>query len=78
MENWEKEFRRIIHNPIYFLDMYYNKVQEETVNLTDEEKQEYFDKYKGAPLFRTLDDFNNYNDRLEKYRAEGYKDWEIL
>lgn len=78
MENWEKEFRRVMNNPIYFLDLYYNKVQEETVNLTDEEKQEYFDRYKGAPLFKTSDQFTNYHKRLDELRAQGYKDWEIL
>ena len=54
MEDWEKTFNLINYNPIAFLEHYYNIVEPENkVELTLEQKQHFFDKYKnmGIPLF---------------------------
>ncbi len=44
-----KEFKRAKNNAIYFLEKYYNVLNpDKKVTLTDEEKQNFFDKYKGS------------------------------
>lgn len=73
-----KLFKRVRSNPIYFIDMYYNAVHPDNkIELTDEEKQELFDKYRGIPLIKSFDQYKKIQERDEKLRSEGYKDWEI-
>lgn len=83
MEDWEKTFNVIRYNPITFLEHYYNIVEPENkVELTREQKQHFFNKYKDTriPLF---DDFKagvNYSNKIDelktKQKAEGKEDWE--
>lgn len=77
-DNWEKEYKLICRNSIYFIEMYWNKLHpDEAVELSDEEKQKFYDKYKGVPL---LDDSNirEYFAKREEIRAKGIKDWEAF
>lgn len=80
-----KIFTRVQYNPIYFLDLYYNKIHpDKALELTDEEKQEIFDKFhskKGIPLITDLKDWemlDKHKKEIEKLKSEGYKDWEIF
>ena len=44
--------------------------------LTDEEKQEIYDKYKGIPLIEGSP--FEFSKKIQKLKEEGYKDWEIF
>ena len=44
------------------------------LTLTDDEKQQLYNKYRMVPL---VHDITAYTKRLEELRAKGYKDWEI-
>jgi len=48
------------------------------VELTDEQKQKFFDEYKGIPVFRANQSPFEYKKWRDKMRAEGHKDWEFL
>lgn len=77
-DNWEEEFKLIRRNPIYFIELYWNKLYpNEKVELSDEEKQKFYDIYKGVPLL----DESNFVEFLEKrdeLKAKGVKDWEAF
>lgn len=80
-----KTFKRIQFNPVYFLELYYNVVHpEKKIELTEEEKQSLFDEYhskKGIPLIKDIKDWEHvkkHEEQIQKYKAEGYKDWEIM
>lgn len=79
--NWENEYRRIKGNPIYFIEMYYNKVHlENPVDLTDDEKQQFFNQYRKGliPLIDDWEKHKKWEQELEELRKKGYKDWEIF
>ena len=79
MPEWEKEFRRVSNNTIYFLEVYYNQIHpEKAVELTDEQKQFFFDKYKGVPLVQDFEKYLKYTKQIKELKEKGYKDWEIL
>ncbi len=79
MPEWEKEFKRAKNNAIYFLEKYYNVSNpDKKVTLTDEEKQNFFDKYKGVPLMSDFKSVIKYTKRIEELREKGYKDWEMF
>lgn len=74
---WEKEFKRIRTNPIYFIEKYYNSINKDNpIVLTDEEKQKFYDKYKGIPLIDGSP--FEYLNKIEELKKQGYKDWEIF
>ncbi|WP_172914030.1 hypothetical protein [Capnocytophaga canis] len=76
---WEKEFKRVSKNIIYFIELYYNKAHpDKAVKLTDEQKQRYFDKYRGVPLVQDFEKYLEYTERIKELKEKGYKDWEIL
>ncbi len=77
MEHWEKVFRIIQHNPILFLERYYNVVEEQKVELTTEQKQKFYDKYKGIPYFEDFEKVALYQEKKDKRKAEGKADWEL-
>lgn len=77
--DWEKEFKRLRFNPIYFIEQYYNKMHPESkVELSKEEKQRLFNEYKGTPHFNSWDKMMDYQNEVDKLKAEGYEDWEIF
>ena len=76
--DWEIEFERIVSNPIYFIEAYWNKLNETCpVELSKEEKQKFFDKHKGIPLL-SMDNFIEYREAEKKRRESGIEDWEVL
>lgn len=83
MEDWEKTFNVIKYNPIAFLEHYYNIVDSENkVELTLEQKQHFFDKYKNNAI-PFYDDFGKGEelfrqkaDLQAKMKAEKKQDWE--
>lgn len=75
LEQWEKEYQRIQRNAVFFIENYWNQLHPEApLELTDEEKQAIYEKYRAIPFIR---DFGAYNQRLKELRTQGYKDWEI-
>ncbi|ADQ81330.1 hypothetical protein [Riemerella anatipestifer] len=79
LPEWEKEFNRVKNNSIYFLEVYYNQIYpDKKVALSKEEKQAFFDKYKGVPLFEDMDKWAAYTKEIKQLKNEGYEDWEIL
>ena len=77
-EQFTKEFERARFNPIYFLEAFWSKVNSDSnIELSDEEKQKLFDKYKGIPSFKNIEQLHQYQEREKKLKEQGYKDWEI-
>ena len=77
-DNWEEEFKLVRRNPIYFIELYWNKLYpDEKIELSDEEKQKFYHTYRMAPLLdeRTL---RAYCDKLAELKAKGVKDWEAF
>lgn len=76
---WEKVFSRLRFNAIYFIEEYWNVVHpDKKVELTKEEKQEIFNRYKGTPYFSDFTQIENYNKRIKELKEQGYEDWEIM
>lgn len=72
---WLKEFKRARFNAVYFVEEIWNKLHpDKAVELSDDEKQAFYKMFRAVPI---VDDLVAYTDRLEKLRAQGYKDWEI-
>ena len=77
--DWEKIFKKVRHNPIFFIDFFWNVAYpEKAVELTENQKQKYFDKHKGAPFFNDINDAFEYSKWTAEMKAKGYKDWEIM
>jgi len=83
MENskfeWLEDYERIRRNPIFFIEKYYNILfPDKKLELTDEERQKLFDRYKMTPYFADMSDALKYFDKIKELKKEGYKDWEII
>jgi CRISPR/Cas system-associated protein Cas5 (RAMP superfamily) len=81
-DDFIKTYNRIRNNAVFFLEKYYNIVHpDQIVELSDDEKQELFDEFKGIPFFgdavNAFDKFNKYQKKIEELKNKGYKDWEI-
>jgi len=76
-EKFIQEFERVQNNIVYFIDIYYNKVSENKIELTDDEKQKLFDKYKGIPYFDDVRKSISYSEKIKELKDQGDKDWEI-
>ena len=77
-DNWEEEFNIIRRNPIYFIEQYWNKMYpNERIELSDEEKQKFYDTYKMIPLL-SENNFHEYIMEYDKLKAQGLKDWEVF
>lgn len=73
-----KEFETARFNAVYFLEKYWNRSNlDKQIELSDEDKQKLYDKFKGAPFFSDLDAIVKYTDRVDALKAEGLKDWEV-
>lgn len=73
-----KEFETARFNAVYFLEKYWNKNNpDKIIELSDEDKQKLYDKFKGIPFFSDLGDIKGYTDKVDALKAEGLKDWEI-
>lgn len=76
---WEKVFSRVRFNAIYFIEEYWNVVHpDKKVELTKEEKQEIFNRYKATPFFSDFSQVESYNKRIKELKEQGYEDWEII
>jgi ABC-type sulfate transport system substrate-binding protein len=81
---WLCEFERVSGNAVYFLELYYNVAYpDKAVNLSDEEKQEYFDQYRKIPVFKTggpeaAEAYIQYHKKINELKEQGHKDWEIF
>ncbi|MGB1020591.1 MAG: hypothetical protein ACPGVF_05765 [Flavobacteriaceae bacterium] len=71
-------YKRIQANPILFLEGYFNKIHQETLNLTDEEKQKIFDDHRHFPVLPDLEDMKKWDEYVKLQRQMGKKDWEIF
>lgn len=77
-ENWEQIYEIVSRNPIVFIEHFWNiAYPDQEINLNDNEKQEYFDKYKGIPLI-SMDKFSDYLKHHEERKDRNIKDWEIF
>lgn len=77
-DNWEEEFKLICKNPIYFIELYWNKLYpDEKIELSDEEKQKFYDKYRIPPLLND-DKVREYFQCRKELRDKGVKDWEAF
>lgn len=73
-----KIYKRANNNAVFFLENYYNIVHpDKKIELTDEEKQELYDEFKGIPYFDDMSKVGPYQKRIDELKAQGYKDWEI-
>jgi hypothetical protein len=78
-DDWEREFKRISHNPIYFIEHYWNKLHPENKpELTQEEKQSLYNEYRGLPYFSTWNKMERYQKKVDELKKQGYEDWEII
>lgn len=76
-DSWLEEYQLIRRNPIYFLELYWNRLYpEEKVELTDKEKGRLYNKYCCKPRIKDTKDLREYVQRLDAARAKGLKDWE--
>lgn len=71
-------YKRIQANPILFLEAYFNKIHQEDLNLTDEEKQKIFDDLRHIPVLPDLEDMKKWNEYVKLQRQMGKKDWDIF
>lgn len=71
---WEEEFQLVRRNSIYFIENYWNKIHPENkIELTDEEKQKYYHKYRMVPI---VTDLRAHDEYLKELKKKGIKDWE--
>jgi hypothetical protein len=72
-----REFKKVKSNPVYFMEYYYNRsLPENIVLMDDEDRQELYDHFKSIPLIRDSEDWNKLNEREERRKEKGLKDWE--
>ncbi len=75
LEQFLKEYTRVRRNAVFFVENYWNKLHPDNpITLTDDEKQQLYNRFRMAPL---VNDIVAYAKRLDELRAKGYKDWEI-
>ncbi len=78
-DNWLDEFKLVQRNPIYFLELYWNKLYpDEAVTLEDNEKQRLYDRYKMVPLLKSFDDAEQLIQAKKAAKEQGFKDWEAF
>lgn len=78
-DNWQDEFKLVQRNPIYFLELYWNKLYpDEAVTLEDDEKQRLYDRYKMVPLLKSFDDAEQLIQAKKTAKEQGFKDWEAF
>lgn len=71
-------YKRIQANPILFLEAYFNKIHQEDLNLTDEEKQKIFDDLRHIPVLPDLEDMKKWDEYVKLQRQMEKKDWDIF
>lgn len=78
LQIWERVFNIVKYNPILFLERYYNAVEPEEyhLELTREQKQHYYNKYKGIPVIQA-EDMVEFGKKLDERRQSGKEDWEL-
>lgn len=77
MSALEKEFRKVQYNPIYFYELYWKEKHPEEPELTRDQKQALYNKYRGIPVI-DMDQFGAYEKRRRELKDQGYEDWEIM
>ncbi|MGD2005037.1 MAG: hypothetical protein PVJ91_03410 [Flavobacteriaceae bacterium] len=71
-------YKRVQANPILFLEAYFNKIHQENLILTEEEKQKIFDTYRHIPVLPDIEDMKKWDEYVKLQRETGKKDWEIF
>lgn len=71
-------YKRVQANPILFLEAYFNKIHQENLMLTEEEKQKIFDTYRHIPVLPDIEDMKKWDEYVKLQRETGKKDWEIF
>ena len=78
-DEWIKEFRKMRHNSVYFVENVWNKLHpDKAVELTDEEKQYYFDYFKAIPVLNNDAEWDAWHRRVAEAKEKGLKDWEWM
>ena len=78
ISEFEKEFRRLRFNPIYFYEYYWKEKHPDETELTREQKQKLYDEYRGTPFFQDFGEAIKHQERIKELKAQGYEDWEIM
>lgn len=60
------------------MEAYFNKIHQEDLNLTDEEKQKIFDDLRQIPVLPDLEDMKKWDEYVKLQRQMGKKDWDIF
>ena len=55
-------YKRVQANPILFLEAYFNKIHQENLILTEEEKQKIFDTYRHIPVLPDIEDMKKWDE----------------
>lgn len=77
-DDWSRVFDRVKCNSVMFVELFWNVAYpDKRVELTDKQKQRYFDKYRGVPLFNDARDAFEHSKWVDEMKAKGYKDWEL-
>jgi len=71
-------YKRVQANPILFLEGYFNKIHQEALHLTEQEKQKIFDEHRHVPVMPDIEDMKKWNEYVKLQREQGKKDWEIF
>jgi len=78
-DDLERVFDRVRCNPVMFTELFWNVAYpDKKVELTDEQKQKFFNKYKRIPLIGPGQLIHKYEEKCDEMRAKGYKDWEFM
>lgn len=76
-DNWLEEYKLILRNPIYFLEVYWNQLyKDEQVELSDKEKQEIYDQYKMKPFIKSFEELRELEKARKEANEKSIKDWE--
>ena len=78
ISEFEKEFRRLRFNPIYFYEYYWKEKHPDEPELTREQKQKLYDEYRGTPFFQDFGEAIKHQERIKELKAQAYEDWEIM
>lgn len=73
-----RDLHKIQDNPIFFLEEYWNKLHPGMkLDLTDEQKQQIFDRNRCTVPFMPADELHKYMKARDEAKMKGLKDWQI-
>ena len=80
IKDFIKDYERILSNPIYFIDEYWNKVHpDQILDLTEDEKESIFKNHRVmVPHFESGEAMHSFMRKYDEAKAQGLKDWQIF